>query len=88
MEDNKTTCSYIDDGVSLDVVHIRVAEAQLAASSLGGADDPGGHRVLQGERAADCHHKLARPQVRRAAQQQDGKLCLQVGRKPVVVFCY
>lgn len=61
-------CSYIDDGVSLDVVHVRVAEAQFAASSLGGADDPRGHRVLQGEGAADGHHKLAWPQVGRTAE--------------------
>jgi len=56
--------THVDDGVGLDVVHVRVAQAQLLASPLGGADDAGGDSVLEGERAADGDHKLAGPQVR------------------------
>lgn len=52
--------THVDDGVRLDVVHVRVAEAQLLASPLGGADDPSGDSVLQGEWAAYGDHKLTR----------------------------
>lgn len=71
--------THIDDGVCLNVVHVRVPEAQLPAIPLGCADDAGGHRVLQGEGAADGHHKLAGPQVCRVAQQQRRELFLGVG---------
>ena len=69
--------TYIDDGVRLDVLHVWIAEAQLPAPSLGGADDSRGDGVLEGEGAADGHHKLPRPQVRGAAQRQHGQLGLQ-----------
>lgn len=68
--------THVDDGVRLDVVHVGVAEAQFLASPLGGAHDARGDGVLQGERAADGHHELARAQVRRAAQQQHRQLHL------------
>lgn len=64
-------CTYINDGVSLDVLHVGVVEAELVAAALRGADDPCCDGVLQRERAADSHHELARPQVRGAAQRQD-----------------
>lgn len=54
---------HVDDGVRLDVVHVRVPKAQLSAPPLGGADDPCGDGVLEGERAADGHHELAWSQV-------------------------
>lgn len=68
--------THVDDGVRLDVVHVRVAEAQLFASPLGGADDAGGDGVLEGERAADGDHKLAGTKVRRPAEQQHRQLHL------------
>lgn len=40
-------CVYVDDGVSLDVVHVRVAEPELFPSPLRSADDPRRHRVLE-----------------------------------------
>lgn len=69
--------THVDDGVRLDVVHVRVPQAQLPAVPLGRADDARGHRVLQGEGAADGHHELPRPQVCRVAQQQRRQLFLQ-----------
>lgn len=75
-EGSRQLSTHVDDGVRLDVVHVGVAEAQLLASSLGGAHDARGDSVLQGERAAYGHHKLARAQVRRAAQQQHRQLHL------------
>ncbi len=48
--------AHIDDGICLDVVHVRVSQAQLFAPSLGGADDACGHCVLKGERTADSDH--------------------------------
>lgn len=50
--------THVDDGVRLDVVHVRVAQTQLLASPLGGADNAGSDGVLQGERAANGDHKL------------------------------
>lgn len=70
--------THVDDGVRLDVVHVRVPEAQLPAVPLGCADDASGHRVLQGEGAADGHHELAGPQVCRVAQEQRRELFLGV----------
>ena len=55
--------SYIDDGVGLNVVHVRVAKAQLSAPTLSGADDPCSNCVLKGKRAADGDHKLPWSQV-------------------------
>lgn len=57
------TRSHVDDGVRLDVVHVRVLKAQLSAPPLSRADDPRGDGVLEGERAADGDHKLAWSQV-------------------------
>ena len=37
---------HIDNSVRLDVVHIRVPEAQLLAISLSGADNASGDSVL------------------------------------------
>lgn len=68
--------THIDDGVGLDVVHVRVAEAQLLASPLGGADDAGGDGVLQGERAANSNHKLPWSQISWTTQRQHRKLFL------------
>lgn len=68
---------HVDDGVCLDVVHVRVPQAQLFAVSLGGADDAGGDGVLEGKRAADGDHKLPRSQVCAVAQEQQGQLCLE-----------
>lgn len=55
--------THVDDGVRLNVVHVGVAESQLLAPPLGGADDAGGDSVLQGERAAYGDHKLTGTQV-------------------------
>lgn len=55
--------SHIDDGISLNVVHVRVPDAELLAISLCRAHDACSHGVLQSERAADGHHKLTRAQV-------------------------
>lgn len=68
--------THIDDGVCLDVVHVRVAESKLLAPPLGGADDAGGDSVLQGERAAYGDHKLTGTQVCWAAEQQHWQLDL------------
>lgn len=59
---------HINDGVSLDVVHVRVAKAQFLAPTLSGADDSCGNRVLEGERAADRDHKLPGSEVWRVAK--------------------
>lgn len=69
--------SHVDDGVCLDVVHVRVPEAQLLAVSLGGADDAGGDGVLEGEGTADCDHELPGPQVSTVAQEQHWQLILR-----------
>lgn len=61
--------SYVDDGVSLDVVHVWVTETQFFSISLCGADNSCRHCVLQGKRAADSNHKLTRAQVCRVTQQ-------------------
>lgn len=61
--------THIDDCVCLNVVHVWVAETQLLAPPLGGADDTRGDGVLQGERATNGNHKLARAQVRWASKQ-------------------
>lgn len=74
---NSKIWAYVDDGVRLDVVHVRVAEAKLLAAALGGANDSRRHSVLEGEGAADGDHKLAGPQISRSAQQQHRKLRLQ-----------
>lgn len=68
--------TYVDDCVCLDVVHVWVAETQLLAPPLGGADNTRGDGVLQGERATNGNHKLARAQVRRASEQQHWQLNL------------
>lgn len=70
---------HVDDGVCLDVVHVRVPQAQLLAVSLGGADDAGGDGVLEGKWAADGDHKLPRSQIGALAQKQQGQLCLESG---------
>lgn len=57
----RVLCVHIDNGVSLDVVHVGVFDAQLLAVPLSCADDAGGDGVLQGEGATDGDHKLARP---------------------------
>lgn len=74
------TGPHVDDGVRLDVVHVRVLKAQLPAPPLSGANDPGGDGVLEGERAADGHHELPWSQVRGAAEQKDRKLRLRGGK--------
>lgn len=71
--------THVDDGVRLDVVHVRVPQAQLPAIPLGRAHDARGHCVLQGKGAADGHHKLAGTQVCRLAQQQRRELFLGEG---------
>lgn len=55
--------SHIDDGVSLNVVHVRVPDAELLAISLCRAHDACSHSVLQSKWAADGHHKLTRAQI-------------------------
>lgn len=55
--------TYIDDGISLNVIHVGVAKAQLSAPSLSGADDSCGNCVLEGKGAANSDHKLPRSQV-------------------------
>ncbi|KAG7234990.1 hypothetical protein INR49_003472 [Caranx melampygus] len=52
---------------SLDVVHLRVLEAQLLAIALHCADNAGGDGALEGEGASHCHHELTRTQIRDCA---------------------
>ena len=61
--------AHVDDGVCLDIVHVRVPQPQLFAAALGGADDAGGDCVLKGKRASDGDHELPRPQLGGAAKQ-------------------
>lgn len=68
--------SHIDDGVSLNVVHVRVPDAELLAVSLCRAHDACSHSVLQSERAADGHHELSWAQVSWVAQRKNWKLFL------------
>ena len=75
--------SYIDNSICLDVVHVRVRQAQLLAISLGRADDAGGDGVLEGEGAADRNHKLSWPQVCTVAQKQYRQLPLEVRKKQI-----
>ena len=81
--DYASSSPYVDDGVSLNVVHVGVAEAQLSATSLSGADDSRSNRVLEGKRAADGDHELPWSEVWWAAQQQHRKLRLQGRRTDV-----
>lgn len=67
--------AHVDDGVSLDVADASL-DAQFPAVPLGGADNAGGHRVLQGKRAADRNHKFPWPEVSRPAQRQHRELVL------------
>lgn len=60
--------SHIDNSICLDVVHVRIPEAQFLAISLGSADDTSGDRVLEGKGAPNRNHKLPRPQVCTVAQ--------------------
>ncbi len=76
---NASPFSYINNGICLNVVHVGVAEAQLSASSLSGADDSCSNCILEGERAADGDHKLPWSQVWWAAKQQYRKIGLQEG---------
>lgn len=62
-DDHTSSVSYIDDGISLNVFHVGVAQAQLFASSLSGADDPCSNCILEGKRAANSNHKLPWSQV-------------------------
>lgn len=61
---------HVNDGVSLDVFHVRILEAQFMTSPLCGADDSCRDGVLQGKGAAHCNHEFPRPQIRRVAQKQ------------------
>lgn len=70
--------TYIDDGISLDVVHVGVAEPQLLAPALRGADNARGHRVLQGKGTPNGHHKLPWPQVCRLTKQKNWQFTLQI----------
>ena len=69
-------CAHINNGISLDVVHVRILDAQLFAVSLCCADDTYGHGVLQGKGATDGNDKLTRSQIGRTAQRQHMKLLL------------
>lgn len=78
MSDDVHVCTeaHVNDCICLDVVHVRVAETQLLAPPLGGADNTRCDGVLQGERASNGNHELARAQVCRASQQQHRQLYL------------
>jgi len=54
---------YIYNGICLNILHIRVLQAKFMTSSVGSADDTGGHCVLKGKRASHGHYKLSWPQV-------------------------
>lgn len=73
--------TYINYGISLDIVHVRILQPQLFASSLCGADNSCSHCVLQRKRAAQGHHELSSPQVRWLSQQQYRKVSLYMGKK-------
>lgn len=75
-----STGAHVDYGIRLDVADVRLY-AQLPAVSLGGADDAGGDRVLQGKRAADRNHKFPWSQISWPAQSQHGKLLLLWNRE-------
>lgn len=59
--DSASSSTYVNDSVSLNVIHVRVAQAQLSSSSLSGTDNSSGNCVLEGKRAANSHHKLPGP---------------------------
>lgn len=73
--------TYINYGISLDVVHVRILQPQLFAPSLCSADNSCSHRVLQRKRAAQGHHELSSPQVRWPSQQQYRKVSLHKTRR-------
>lgn len=70
---------HVDNSIRLNVVHVRVPEAQLLAVSLSGAHNPSGDGVLKGEWTANRNHKLPRPQVCTVAKKQYRQLCLGEG---------
>lgn len=67
----------IHAGLSLNVVHVGVLEAQLQAAALGGADDAGGDGVLEGEGASHRHHQPPGAQVRRLAETKSRQWTLR-----------
>lgn len=75
--------SHIDNSICLDVVHVRVPQAQLLAISLCSADDASGDSVLEGKGASNRNYKLSWPQVCTVAQKQYRQLCLRVGNKEI-----
>lgn len=58
-----TGVTNVNDGVSLDVVHVRVFEAKLHTVAVGSADNAGCDCVLQGEGTSNSYYKLSRTQV-------------------------
>lgn len=73
--------TYVNYGVSLDIVHVWIRQPQLFAPSLCSADNSCSHCVLQRKRTAQGHHKLSSPQVRRPSQQQYRKVSLHRGKR-------
>lgn len=71
--------SHVDNSIRLDVVHVRIPEAQLFAISLGSADNTSGDSVLEGKWAPDGNDKLSRPQISTVAQQQYRQFYLEGG---------
>lgn len=61
--DSAYSSTYIDDSIGLNVIHVRVAQAQFSSPSLSCTDNSSGNCVLEGKWAADSHHKLSWPQV-------------------------
>lgn len=68
--------AHINNGVSLNVVHVGVAKAQLFATSLCGADDPRGNGVLEGKWATNGNDEFSWSQVSRSPQHQHRQLFL------------
>lgn len=68
--------TYVDDGIGLNIIHIRVSQAQLFSSSLRGAHDPRGNCVLKGKWAADGNHEFSWSEVSRSPEQKYWKLIL------------
>lgn len=63
-------CFYINNGICLDIIHIRVLQAELMAASVCRADDTSRYCVLKGKRASHSHHELPWSQVWWTAEQK------------------
>lgn len=73
--------TYINYGISLDIVHVWILQPQLSAPSLCSADNSCSHCVLQRKWTAQGHHELSSLQVGWPSQQQYRKVTLHAPRR-------